>query len=195
MHATVAHQPPDATPSPRKPQGDPYDPTDDDGRTSPYRLVIVGLRRAGAAPTGYWHNCWVLVPGDCNRHRGKGYQRLEDWSCPCRCGGNLTVTVKGDGRVLLWCHGGCSRSAVLSRLDLLPRHLFSQPNEPRDSTWRPDAIFDEWYWQTHDLEQYLAEARARSYQLSERFWQVNHEHEKAWDRLLGRPRRVPFASW
>jgi len=77
-----------------------------------------------------------------------GVRRARDGRWRARCpshgsrGGSLAV-AEGDGRVLLFCHGGCEVEAILNSIGLELADLFDQPlDHSRDRVRRPWSAND-----------------------------------------------------
>ena len=55
---------------------------------------------------------------------------------------SLAISSGRDGRILLYCHGGCSLDDVLQALGLEKRDLFPQPQTRSTRTWRREAKYE-----------------------------------------------------
>lgn len=68
--------------------------------------------------------------------------------CPS-CGGSTTklnASLKSDGNILLFCHGGCDVSSILNSIGLTVSDLFSESYQPGAVHKRTATLIKGWEW-------------------------------------------------
>jgi putative DNA primase/helicase len=72
------------------------------------------------------------------RKNGKGWQAL----CPAHADKNpsLSISVGGDGKILVHCHAGCSQESVFSAMKVEPRELSQQNGDGGSKKVKPKIV-------------------------------------------------------